>query len=56
MIAGVTLASVEDASFTWYGLGTAMLSNVSFALRNILATKHSSVGDMGEGMIFLARL
>jgi solute carrier family 35 protein E1 len=37
IVGGVALASLKELSFTWLGFGAAMLSNVSSALRAILA-------------------
>ena len=39
IIGGVALASLKELSFTWLGFAAAMLSNVSSALRGILAKK-----------------
>ncbi|KAA8491594.1 Phosphoenolpyruvate/phosphate translocator 2, chloroplastic [Porphyridium purpureum] len=42
IIAGVTLASVNEVSFNWVGFWTAMASNVSFQSRNVLSKKFMS--------------
>jgi len=39
IVGGVALASLKELSFTWLGFGAAMLSNLSSALRGILAKK-----------------
>merc|ERR1719352_1773855 len=49
IIGGVALASLKELSFTWLGFGAAMLSNVSSALRGILANKTMG-GGVGENM------
>jgi len=36
---GVSVASTSDLSFTWAGFNSAMLSNVAFSLRAVLAKK-----------------
>merc|ERR1719487_1665932 len=51
VFAGVGIASASELSFTTYALMTAMCSNVFFALRNVVASKTGSVGEMGEGVI-----
>jgi solute carrier family 35 protein E1 len=49
IIFGVALASLKELSFTWLCFGAAMLSNVSSALRAILAKK--AMGQpLGENM------
>jgi solute carrier family 35 protein E1 len=49
IIFGVALASLKELSFTWLCFGAAMLSNVSSALRAILAKK--AMGQpIGENM------
>jgi len=49
IIGGVALASLKELSFTWLGFAAAMLSNVSSALRGILAKKTMG-GGVGENM------
>jgi solute carrier family 35 protein E1 len=49
IIFGVALASLKELSFTWLCFGAAMLSNVSSALRAILAKKAMSQ-PIGENM------
>merc|ERR1711990_400945 len=49
IVGGVALASLKELSFTWLGFGAAMLSNVSSALRGILAKKTMG-GGVGENM------
>ncbi len=49
IVGGVALASLKELSFTWLGFGAAMLSNLSSALRGILAKKTMSSG-VGENM------
>merc|ERR1719424_932314 len=49
IVGGVALASLKELSFTWLGFGAAMLSNVSSALRGILAKKTMGAG-VGENM------
>mmetsp|Transcript_10192 Transcript_10192/g.30832 ORF Transcript_10192/g.30832 Transcript_10192/m.30832 type:complete len:371 (-) Transcript_10192:107-1219(-) len=49
IVGGVALASLKELSFTWLGFGSAMMSNVSSALRGILA-KQSMGGGVGENM------
>lgn len=48
VFAGVAMASSSELSFTMFGFLTAMLSNVAFAARNVMATKTGGVGQMGE--------
>jgi solute carrier family 35 protein E1 len=49
IVGGVALASLKELSFTWLGFIAAMVSNVSSALRGILAKK--TMGDgVGENM------
>jgi len=47
IVGGVALASLKELSFTWLGFGAAMLSNLSSALRGILAktTMGENVSD-----------
>merc|ERR1719231_1510644 len=49
IVGGVALASLKELSFTWLGFSAAMLSNLSSALRGILA-KTSMGGGVGENM------
>jgi solute carrier family 35 protein E1 len=49
IIFGVALASLKELSFTWLCFGAAMLSNVSSALRAILAKKAMGA-PLGENM------
>jgi len=49
IVGGVALASLKELSFTWIGFWAAILSNVSSALRGILA-KTSMSGGVGENM------
>jgi len=49
IVGGVALASLKELSFTWLGFAAAMLSNVSSALRGILAKKTMG-GGVGENM------
>ncbi|KAL1526800.1 hypothetical protein AB1Y20_015494 [Prymnesium parvum] len=49
IVGGVALASLKELSFTWLGFGAAMLSNLSSALRGILA-KTTMGGGVGENM------
>jgi solute carrier family 35 protein E1 len=49
IIFGVALASLKELSFTWLCFGAAMLSNVSSALRAILAKKAMNQ-PIGENM------
>lgn len=49
IVGGVGLASLKELSFTWLGFAAAMLSNVSSALRGILAKKTMG-GGVGENM------
>eukprot|EP00929_Paragymnodinium_shiwhaense_P071646 TRINITY_DN363_c0_g2_i1.p1 TRINITY_DN363_c0_g2~~TRINITY_DN363_c0_g2_i1.p1 ORF type:complete len:403 (+),score=81.83 TRINITY_DN363_c0_g2_i1:55-1263(+) len=51
VFAGVAIASASELSFSTFALLTALASNFAFALRNVLAAKTGSVGDMGEGTI-----
>jgi len=49
IVGGVALASLKELSFTWLGFAAAMLSNLSSALRAILAK--TTMGDgIGENM------
>ena len=49
IVGGVALASLKELSFTWVGFIAAMVSNLSSALRGILAKK--TMGDgVGENM------
>ncbi|KAH8049876.1 hypothetical protein JL722_11657 [Aureococcus anophagefferens] len=50
IVGGVGLASLKELSFTWLGFAAAMLSNVSSALRGILAKKTMGGGVVGENM------
>jgi len=49
IVGGVALASLGELAFTWLGFGAAMLSNLSSALRAILAKKTMG-GGVGENM------
>ena len=49
IVGGVALASLKELSFTWVGFIAAMGSNVSSALRGILAKKTMG-GGVGENM------
>ena len=49
IVGGVALASLKELSFTWLGFWAAILSNVSSALRAILAKKTMNKG-VGESM------
>ncbi|KAJ1457833.1 triose-phosphate transporter family-domain-containing protein [Pelagophyceae sp. CCMP2097] len=49
IVGGVALASLKELSFTWLGFAAAMVSNVSSALRGILAKKTMG-GGVGENM------
>ena len=49
IVGGVALASLKELSFTWLGFIAAMISNVSSALRGILAKKTMG-GGVGENM------
>ena len=49
IVGGVALASLTELSFTWLGFWAALLSNVSSALRAILAKKTMNKG-VGENM------
>ena len=49
IVGGVALASLKELSFTWIGFIAAMGSNVSSALRGILAKKTMG-GGVGENM------
>ena len=49
IVGGVALASLKELSFTWLGFWAAILSNVSSALRAILAKKTMNKG-VGENM------
>jgi len=49
IVGGVALASLKELSFTWLGFLAAMFSNISSALRGILA-KTSMGGGVGENM------
>merc|ERR1711988_676105 len=52
---GVALASVKELSFTWLGFIAAMGSNLSSALRAILAKKTMGAGvgeNMGEANLY----
>jgi len=48
IFAGVAIASASELSFTMNGFIFAMVSNLCFVARNVLATKQGDVGDMGE--------
>eukprot|EP00929_Paragymnodinium_shiwhaense_P071643 TRINITY_DN363_c0_g1_i6.p1 TRINITY_DN363_c0_g1~~TRINITY_DN363_c0_g1_i6.p1 ORF type:complete len:463 (+),score=104.66 TRINITY_DN363_c0_g1_i6:86-1390(+) len=48
---GVGMASASEMSFTMFAFGTAMMSNMFFVTRNVLATKLGGVGQMGDDMI-----
>merc|ERR1719506_3027124 len=49
IVGGVALASLKELSFTWIGFIAAMGSNLSSALRGILAKKTMG-GGVGENM------
>ena len=49
IVLGVALASVTELSFTWLAFGAAMLSNLSFASRNIFS-RLSMDKPKGENM------
>merc|ERR1719345_348753 len=49
IVGGVALASLKELSFTWIGFIAAMVSNLSSALRGILAKKTMG-GGVGENM------
>merc|ERR1719345_313549 len=49
IVGGVALASLKELSFTWLGFIAAMISNLSSALRGILAKKTMG-GGVGENM------
>ena len=49
IVGGVALASLKELSFTWVGFIAAMGSNISSALRGILAKKTMG-GGVGENM------
>merc|ERR1719213_1023704 len=49
IVGGVALASLKELSFTWVGFIAAMGSNLSSALRGILAKKTMG-GGVGENM------
>jgi solute carrier family 35 protein E1 len=49
IVGGVALASLKELSFTWVGFIAAMVSNLSSALRGILAKKTMG-GGVGENM------
>jgi len=49
IVGGVALASLGELAFTWLGFAAAMLSNISSALRAILAKKTMG-GGVGENM------
>jgi len=48
VFAGVAMASSSELSFSMFGFVMAMLSNVAFAARNVMAAKTGGVGQMGE--------
>jgi len=50
IVGGVALASLKELSFTWLGFVAAMGSNVSSALRAILAKKTMDGKNVGENM------
>ena len=50
IVGGVALASVKELSFTWLGFIAAMGSNLSSALRAIIAKKTMKDGNVGENM------
>jgi solute carrier family 35 protein E1 len=53
IVGGVGIASASELSFTWLGFGAAMLSNVSSALRAILAKKvMGSTKDLSETNLY----
>jgi solute carrier family 35 protein E1 len=49
IVGGVALASLKELSFTWVGFIAAMVSNLSSAMRGILAKKTMG-GGVGENM------
>mmetsp|Transcript_1122 Transcript_1122/g.2390 ORF Transcript_1122/g.2390 Transcript_1122/m.2390 type:complete len:463 (+) Transcript_1122:168-1556(+) len=51
LFTGVALVTISDASFSTYGLLTAMASNVAFASRNVLSSKTGSIEGLGDHMI-----
>ena len=50
IVGGVALASFKELSFTWLGFIAAMGSNLSSALRAILAKKTMTKSNVGENM------
>jgi len=50
IVGGVALASLKELSFTWLGFTAAMFSNLSSALRAILAKKTMDGKDIGQNM------
>ena len=54
IVGGVALASLKELSFTWLGFIAAMISNLSSALRGILAKKTMG-GGVGENMTEVRR-
>ena len=52
IIGGVALASLKELSFTWLGFGAAMLSNVSSALRGILAKQSMGNVKISEANLY----
>lgn len=49
IVAGVTIASVSEVSFTWMGFLSAMTSNVAFTARNLIS-KANMNKPIGENM------
>ena len=50
IIAGVSLASVKELSFTWLGFGAAMISNLGAAGRAVYSKKMMDSGKIGKNM------
>ncbi|KAA8494822.1 Glucose-6-phosphate/phosphate translocator 1, chloroplastic [Porphyridium purpureum] len=49
IVAGVTVASVSEVSFTWFGFLSAMTSNVAFTVRNLISKANMNT-PLGENM------
>lgn len=47
IVAGVTMASVSDISFSWFGFFTAMGANIAFQSRNVLSKRFMNAPAAG---------
>lgn len=48
VVGGVGYACLQERSFSWFAFGTAMMANVSFALRAVLSKKAMTIANNNE--------